>query len=450
MLPRDAAGLDPPAGLARRHARCRSTSTVVDRRAEQPLPRAGAAASRGGRRGAAISARCCGSAKRCRAIRSIGGPVRPAVDARDGRRFAPRRPPWSSMPSGRRGADCRARRRRRRRRGDGQPRRSPRARSRARSAVLTHDEPAMCVPLIGTDTDDLALCPERRRAAARFTRGRFAGAGGNRHDRRAGAWIAFAISNGWRARISRLRQDAAIEHNLVGESAPMQAVYPLHLARGRDRCHGAAARARAGPARSSSPAPSTATARARRARSSPSTARRFPRRCSKASCSATSAARSPAPSRSSAGRLELAHGGTVFLDEIGELAPSLQAKLLRVLQDQIVERVGARRGIPIDVRVIAATNRDLAQAIRDGTFRDDLYYRLNVVSLTIPPLRERRDDLSLLSALFRAPARRALQARREGHLARGAGAAARRTTGRATCASCRTRSSARSCSDRPR
>ena len=82
------------------------------------------------------------------------------------------------------------------------------------------------------------------------------------------------------------------------------------------------------------------------------------------------------------------------------MAPSLQAKLLRVLQDQIVERVGARRGIKIDVRVIAATNRDLESAIVQGGFRKDLYYRLNVVSLEIPPLRERRDDLPLLAAYY--------------------------------------------------
>ena len=100
------------------------------------------------------------------------------------------------------------------------------------------------------------------------------------------------------------------------------------------------------------------------------------------------------------GRFELAHGGTVFLDEVGELAPALQAKLLRVLQDQVVERLGARRGTRIDVRVIAATNRDLEAALKSGAFREDLYYRLNVVSLAVPALRDRRDDIPLLAYYF--------------------------------------------------
>jgi Nif-specific regulatory protein len=100
------------------------------------------------------------------------------------------------------------------------------------------------------------------------------------------------------------------------------------------------------------------------------------------------------------GKLELADKGTVFLDEIGELAPPLQAKLLRVLQDRIVERLGGRCGIPIDVRVIAATNRDLERAIAAGAFRQDLFYRLNVVSVELPPLRDRQDDVLLLAAYF--------------------------------------------------
>src|SRR5262249_8321099 len=96
------------------------------------------------------------------------------------------------------------------------------------------------------------------------------------------------------------------------------------------------------------------------------------------------------------GKLEVASGGTVFLDELGELAPALQAKLLRVLQEKEFERVGGTRPIKIDVRVIAATNRDLEKAIHDGTFRQDLYYRLNVLALTMPSLRERREDIPLL------------------------------------------------------
>jgi two-component system, NtrC family, response regulator HydG len=100
------------------------------------------------------------------------------------------------------------------------------------------------------------------------------------------------------------------------------------------------------------------------------------------------------------GKLEVAAGGTVFMDELGELAPSLQAKLLRVLQEREFERVGGTRPIKIDIRLIAATNRDLEKAIAEGTFRRDLYFRLNVVSLTMPALRERRDDIPLLAGYF--------------------------------------------------
>jgi len=100
------------------------------------------------------------------------------------------------------------------------------------------------------------------------------------------------------------------------------------------------------------------------------------------------------------GRFEMAQGGTIFLDEVGELAPSLQAKLLRVLQQREFERVGGTQAHPLDIRVIAATNRELSEDVRDGRFREDLYHRLNVVTLESPPLRDRKEDIPLLARYF--------------------------------------------------
>lgn len=100
------------------------------------------------------------------------------------------------------------------------------------------------------------------------------------------------------------------------------------------------------------------------------------------------------------GKFEFAHGGTVFLDEIGEMSLPLQAKLLRVLQEREIERVGSNVPIQVDVRIIAATNQDLRAMIKDKTFRDDLYYRLNVINVHIPPLRERKEDIPVLAQHF--------------------------------------------------
>src|ERR671923_693625 len=93
------------------------------------------------------------------------------------------------------------------------------------------------------------------------------------------------------------------------------------------------------------------------------------------------------------GKMELAHGGTVFLDEVGDVSPDLQTKLLRFLQEREFERVGGTEPILVDVRIIAATNRDLEAAVKSGSFREDLFHRLNVIAITLPPLRERKDDI---------------------------------------------------------
>jgi two-component system response regulator FlrC len=105
---------------------------------------------------------------------------------------------------------------------------------------------------------------------------------------------------------------------------------------------------------------------------------------------------------SRSGKFEQAQGGTMLLDEVSEMDPALQAKLLRVLQEREVERVGGRKAIPLDVRVVATTNRDLPSAVRNGSFREDLYYRLHVIPIRLPPLRERPADVLPLARHFLA------------------------------------------------
>ena len=125
-----------------------------------------------------------------------------------------------------------------------------------------------------------------------------------------------------------------------------------------------------------------------------------PRRCWKANCSGTNKARSPARRRAASDGFEQANHGTIFLDEIGDMTMSTQAKLLRVLQEKTIQRLGGKETIPVDVRILAATHRDLEAAIRENQFREDLYYRLNVAVVTLPPLREHKEDIPDLVRFF--------------------------------------------------
>jgi transcriptional regulator with PAS, ATPase and Fis domain len=100
------------------------------------------------------------------------------------------------------------------------------------------------------------------------------------------------------------------------------------------------------------------------------------------------------------GKIEQANGGTLFFDEIGDMPLSSQAKILRVIEDRLIDKVGGRKPLPVDIRIVAATNTDLKEAIRKGTFREDLFYRLNVIHLQVPPLKERRGDIAILAKFF--------------------------------------------------
>ena len=164
--------------------------------------------------------------------------------------------------------------------------------------------------------------------------------------------------------------------------------------------HTSCSRARAAPARISSRESSIIRGRGPRGRSSPSIARPFQRPCWRPSSSATSVERSPAPHSGSPGALSWQSGGTLFLNEIGDMSPVLQAKLLQVLQDKQFERLGGTETLTTDARIVAATNQDLERLIAEGRFRNDLFYRLNVYPIALPPLRERLEDLGPLTMSF--------------------------------------------------
>ena len=267
-----------------------------------------------------------------------------------------------------------------------------------RSAILTHDEPAMCAPLVGSHTIGEALFVARAPGAAPFTLddlkvlAAIGAIGGIALDRvRHLEWLT--------GENRRLQTDLAVDHNLIGESAAMTSVHRFIT---RVAATNATVMLR-GESGTGKELVAGAIHRSSDRAHGPFVAincAALPEALLESELFGHERGAFTGAISQQRGRLELADGGTVFLDEIGELAVHLQAKLLRVLQDQVVERVGARRGIKIDVRVIAATNRDLETAIEKGAFREDLYFRLNVVSLTMPPLRERREDLPLLAAYF--------------------------------------------------
>ena len=116
--------------------------------------------------------------------------------------------------------------------------------------------------------------------------------------------------------------------------------------------------------------------------------------------SVTRTASSPSAIATVQGRFQQAHGGTIFLDEIGEMPFQLQVKILRAIQERVVQKIGDTKPDKVDIRVLAATNKHLSDEVKAGTFREDLYYRLNVVALTLPPLRERGEDIILLARFF--------------------------------------------------
>ena len=229
---------------------------------------------------------------------------------------------------------------------------------------------------------------------------------------------------------------------IVGSRAGAQAGVAGGAAGRRQRRHGAARRGERHGQGAVRAGACTRSARAARGRLSRSTARRFPRGCSRPSCSATRRGAFTGAAGRKLGKFEVADGGTIFLDEIGDLPLPLQAKILRVLETRSFERVGGTATIRVDVRVVAATNRNLRAAVAARQFREDLYFRLSVFPITIPPLRERQEDILLLARHFVERFCREMNKPVMAIDRRGATRRCGRTGGRATCGSCRTASSA--------
>ena len=189
------------------------------------------------------------------------------------------------------------------------------------------------------------------------------------------------------------------EERLIGSDTGLAAV----MARARIVSRSAApvcCSVRPAPARRSSRARSTSTRRSGTARSAASTVARFLPSSSTRNCSATSRAPSPARSARRKGWFEQADGGTLFLDEVGELALAAQVRLLRVVQDCELVRVGGERPVKVNVRIVAATHRHLPSMVEQQTFREDLYYRLSVFPIVIPPLRDRPSDIRAFAEYF--------------------------------------------------
>ena len=213
---------------------------------------------------------------------------------------------------------------------------------------------------------------------------------------------AQAPAAGERAAPAGPQQSSHQFSNIIGKSAAMEAVFQLVETIAPTTSTVLDHAASPEPARSSWPGRFISTRRGRTGRSSRSTAARCPRRCSSRSSSATCAGPSPGAETNKKGLVEVADKGTIFLDEIGEMTAMMQVKLLRVLQERKFRRVGGTDEIEADIRIIAATNRDLSRMVAEGKFREDLFYRINVIPVRLPPLRERTDDIPLLTEHFLA------------------------------------------------